>query len=461
MIEWNENTGVRGGTNGLYEGEIELKEVDPASFFPDPNAFRLEDCEYVHIVQRKPINFIKKHKIFGQAALNLDEDKNTSVERGEIYHRNFENGDDNNGLINFHQHFEKIPLEEGGFRYKVTYMAGSTIVHTVDDLQPRCYPFAILYDFPQRMDFWGKGTCEYILDNQRLLNKTESIIAMIGTLLQNPQKIVSKASGIDPAEVKKYGNAPGHTWVTNGDPHSSMVWQTPPQIPQALFNLQDVAKQNIREVTGLNNAYTGDNVGSLQTSQGVNALIDRATLRDRDQLYDVEVFIEDISRLILSYITTKYDTPRYLRIEGEQNQFDFAKFTGTDFCDLEYDFHIDVSSKAPVSRMREQNEAKELLNMQGQYQYQPAVITAQEYMEMSDFINKDKLIERMKTDEIGFEAQQLTNIAMQMYSGIASGTLAPEQISQFAMQMVQQMKKGDPLGSTSNSNGVQARQQGV
>src|SRR6185437_3143556 len=106
-------------------------------------------------------------------------------------------------------------------------------------------------DYPQRQDFWGMSTCEIILDNQKLINKVESIIALIGTLLQNPQKIIRKQSGINPADATKYGSTPGHVFVSNIPVEQAMKWQEPPQIPQTLFSLAEQARMNIREITGL------------------------------------------------------------------------------------------------------------------------------------------------------------------------------------------------------------------
>lgn len=455
-VYWNENTGVRGGTGGLYEGEIEIKDIDPACFYPDPNAFRLEDCEFVHIVERKPAEWVKK-----QFKNEQVEQAETGAEnRGEIYHRDFSIEGDSNGIVDFHQHYEKVALPEGGFRYKVTYIAGDQELKVIDELQPRRYPFAVLYDFPQRMDFWGKSTCEFILDNQKVINRVESIATMIGTLLQNPQKVIAKSSGINPEEARKYGNSPGHVWVTNGDVSNSMKWQEPPQIPPALMNLLETAKGNVREVTGINQAYMGENVGSLQTSQGVNSLIERATMRDKDQLFDIEMFIRSLSELIIAFITTKYVEPRYLRIIGEgQDNYEFMKFIGSDYDLLEYDFFIDVSSKVPVSRMREQNEAKELLNMQGQYGYEVPVITPQEYMDISDFVHKDQLIKRMEQDAVTNKAQQSADLALQIMQMIQSGEIAPDQAQEAALTMIQEMdKQSGKKGYTSDSTTIHSSQ---
>ena len=50
---WNES-GVHGGKGTLYKGEIEVCQVEPSCFYPDPNAFTLEDCDYIHIVGVEP-----------------------------------------------------------------------------------------------------------------------------------------------------------------------------------------------------------------------------------------------------------------------------------------------------------------------------------------------------------------------------------------------------------------------
>ena len=130
------------------------------------------------------------------------------------------------------------------------------------------------------------------------------------------------------------------------DPSRAIYHVIPPQIPQSLFNLYETAKANIREITGLNEAYLGENVGSLQTSQGVNSLIERATMRDRDQLKDLEDAVENITRLLVAFITTKYDAPRFIRISGSTpDEYEFQEFLGKDYFGMEYDYSINVSQK--------------------------------------------------------------------------------------------------------------------
>lgn len=462
-VFWNETkegklgSTVQGDPGYQFEGDIEIRELDPAVFFPDPSAFRLEDCRYIAIMERRSKDWIKNH--FQTDTSTIEENNNSPYDRGEIYNRDYVTEVD--GQVNFLSFYEKIPNNEGGYTYYVSYLAGSTLIKDKQPLKPNRYPFAMLSDFPQRQDFWPMSTCEIILDNQKIINKVESIIAMIGTLMQNPQKVVFNQSGIDPVEAATYGFAPGHTFVSNVPAAQAIQYIQPPQIPQVLFNLLENAKSNIQEITGMTGAYMGERMGSLQTSSGVNALIERATMRDRDQMYDIELYINDLSNLIIDFMVSYYDSPRWIRIMGQKpNEYEFAQFLGTDYKDLEYDIFIDVSAKAPVSRMKEAQDAKELMNMQGQYNFSPAVITPQELIKKSNYADSDAIIERMNQEEMNAKSDQLSQILDSSFHALSQGA-HPNDVLQMAQEQLQQMEQKNGLGDTQNANNVQMQQSGT
>lgn len=465
QMYWNEHTEGRMGTTILgdegfqYEGEIGLREIQPTSFYPDPNAFTIEDCEYIFIRERKPLEWIKKNPKFSGSWSKEEESDavDNKEDRGEVFIRDYDTAQ-SGGLITFTTFYEKEMNDEGGFSYYVTYLAGEKILLDKEPLRPNRYPFAILYDFKQRHDFWAMSTCQFILDNQKIINKVESIITMIGTLMQNPQKVVTKTSNIDPREVARYGSAPNQTWHTDDvDPSRSIYHIQPPQIPTVLFNLLEQAKQNIREITGLTESYMGQNVGSLQTSSGVQALIDRATMRDRDQMYDIELYLEDLTHLTIDFMTTYYEEQRMIRIMGErEDDFEFVPFTGVEYRDLAYDVAVDVSSKAPLTRMKEMNDAKELLNLQGQYgqQYGIQVIKPQEAIRMMHLSNSEALIERMDMEEMQNKVQEAMQVA-QMIAEAQQQGVPQEEVMQMAESMFQQMGQATPAGGVQPNQGFQ------
>jgi hypothetical protein len=451
---------IQGDKGYLYEGEICIREIDPALVYPDPSAFTIDDCRYIAVMERKSMDWVKNHPKFKDIDLTGMENKDDAAGRGEIYNRDYTTEVD--GIVNFLSFYEKVPNEHGGYSYKVSYLAGDKLL-LEQPLKPNRYPFVPLYDYKQRQDFWAMSTCEFILDNQKIINKVESIIAMIGTLMQNPQKVVMANSGIDPKDVSIYGNAPGQVWVSNQPGQQAITYVEPPQIPQVLFNLLENAKANIREITGMSEAYMGQSVGSLQTSSGVNSLIDRSTMRDRDQMYDVEIYIEELSNLIIDFMVTYYDTERVIRVMGQNpNEYDFEWFKGTDYSDLEYDMFIDISAKAPITRMKQMQDAKEMANMQGQYAqaFPTAIITPQELVKAMDWPNKDEIIQRMNVDEMKNKEQELTQILQSSFEMLSQGA-SPQEVQQQAIQHLQEMEQGGGIGNASNSNQVQASQAGT
>lgn len=454
-IFWDETaegkmgTTVQGDEGFQYEGEIRIKEIEPSSFFPDANAFELEDCEYVIIRERKPLAWIKNHPKF-KSNWSKEEESSASddkEDRGEIYLRDYDTSQ-GDGLVTFTTYYEKKMNKEGGFTYTASYLAGEKALLLDDPLRPNRYPFSILHDFKQRQDFWAMSTCQFILDNQKIVNKVESIITMIGILLQNPQKVVARDSGIDPKEVALYGSAPQQVWTTNTDPSKSIYYVPTPQIPTVLFNLLEQAKQNIREITGLTESYMGQNVGSLQTSSGVQALIDRSTMRDRDQMYDIELYIEDLTKLLIDFMTTFYEEERQIRIMGnKEDDISFESFVGTEFKDLTYDVLVDVSAKAPLTRMKEMNDAKELLNLQGQYgqQYGVEVIKPQEAIRMMGLSNAEEIIARMDSDEMRNKVEEAMQVAQMMAEAQQQG-VAPEEVVQMGQAMFEQIDQNPQAG---------------
>ena len=81
--------------------------------------------------------------------------------------------------------------------------------------------------------------------------------------------------------------------------------------------------------------------------------------------------------------------------------------------------------------MRQSQEAKELLNLQGQFNFEPAVITTEEYIQDSDLINKEQRIERMKMDRLNNQVEKSAQVINECISALQSGALTPEQIPDF------------------------------
>jgi hypothetical protein len=133
----------------------------------------------------------------------------------------------------------------------------------------------------------------------------------------------------------------------------------------------------------------------------------------------------------------------------------FTSFIGTDFKDLSYDVAVDVSAKAPITRMREVQEAKELLNTQGQYfADQPvAILKPQEAIRMMNLVHGEEIIERMNMDEMTNKTEQAMQVAQMMVEAMQQQSpdgqpVDPNEITQMGMAMFEQMANPQAQGQT-------------
>jgi hypothetical protein len=287
-----------------------------------------------------------------------------------------------------------------------------------------------------------------IFENQKIINRTAQIAAIIGTLHQNPQKIVARESGINAADLAKTGTLPGKVWTTNSDPRNSIHTLQPQDIPRGIFELEDRMKADMKDMVGLNEAYVGNSVGSLTTSTGVSSLIERATVRDRDKMMQVDRFVEKLSNLIALMIiySWKDSRPIATTMPNGQQQFEqFQPFDDWDISNMEWRVRSNVYAKAPVTQASKRQQADQLMQMQGQFQYNPPIITPEEWIQFQDFDMKEDILRRMEEDRIKMEQQQSQDLAAQVtelsmsIAELQNQGVSPEEIQQVVYEQAQQM----------------------
>lgn len=413
--------------NQLFQGDIKVKRIPNPNFFPDPDAYELDMCKYIEITEILPINTVQNTKIFVEYCkengtydklmnfkspqLEMDSDAD-----GTIFER--DHTPENTNLLNIsgdflitvHQHWERYIGEDNQWHVDVSYYIRNSdfFLLRIEDVKPCEYPFAVLYDEPEEQDFWGTSTAMDILENQKIVNKVQQISSILGVLHQNPQKVVLRESGINAQELARTGTLPGKVWTSNIANPIELVEPMP--IPKELFDLDDRTQKNIKDTVGVNEAYTGQSVGSLTTSTGVNDLIDRATIRDKDKMVEIDCFVERISHLIILFVIHKWDRARTIASIQPNGDVTYDKWTpwGDDAKEnISWRIKSDVYSKAPSTQASRRQQANQLLQTQAQGNYQPAVITPEEYIRMMEFDLSADILKRMDKDrEILAQQQQ-------------------------------------------------------
>jgi hypothetical protein len=463
--------------NALYQGKICVKRYPITSFYLDPDAFYMYDAKYAVCVENMALSTVKNNKKFRQyvekngnlekfKALNHDVLAATDTETGQVLDR--ENGPGKQGQnvlgdenVTVHIHYERFLNDDGRWQLnKYYYIPGMDFfLYVEEDEQPSVYPFAVLYDEEEENDFLGTSTAEGIIDNSKIINRTAMIASVIGVLHQNPQKVVSRESGINAQDLARTGTLPGKVWTANGDPTKAIHHNEPPDIPKGLFDLQDRMSQNLKEFVGINEAYTGQSVGSLTTSTGVNALIERATIRDKDKMIQIDDFVEQISNLIILNILYKWKDKRPIVTKGANGKpvyEEYEPFDKTTIDNLDWICKADTYSVAPTTQALRKQAADNLMNMQGQFQFDPPIITPEEWLRMQDFDQKDQILQRMTSDRQRMEAQKALDSAQKMVQiadvirqNIAQG-MSQEQALQAAQEAAQQLLDQDAKADRKN-----------
>lgn len=479
--------GEKDPNNRLYQGIIKVKRFPVTNFFPDPAAYCIEECKFIETTEVSTLEAVKSNRAFKKYAgdklnrlksgtYNLNDDESGAILDRENKPLDGMTTDKKDERVVIHAHWETVYTEEGRKQFNVSYYLPGTDFFLLrrENIKPAVYPFAVLHDEEEDNDFWGSGTAGDILEKQKLINKTEQSASVIGTLNQNPQKIVARESGINGQDMAKSGSQPGKVWVTNIDPTRSVYTIPVPDIPKGLFDLKDRNIADIKDYVGMNEAYMGNSVGSLTTSTGVNSLIERATVRDKDKMIQIDTFVESISDLIVLFIIEKWKEKRPIinsgpagRVDNYMFDPDVIKQIGVD--NLQWFVKSDVYASAPVTQALKRQQADQMLQVQMQFNPDPAIITIEEWLHMQDFDNKDEILARMQRDRAAKEARKATDMAQVVtqlaeqarqlaYEGVPQDQIT-QQITQQASEILQQQDQAALINGSGEGRQRDAAQQ--
>ena len=467
-VGWDE--AFIGGTRGhLYQGEILVKEVEPSTFFVDPTAFALEEAMYCGTFIRTTADHIlmdptiedKYKKAFKEqratyASISDNED------RGEIYYnRDFDSWQYDN-VVDLVTYYEKIPNDDGlGYTITVSTIADGIVIKQIEELKPNLFPFLILHQHKQRMDFWGISDCQLILPNVKMINKVQSIIGTLATLYQNPQKVVFEGSGIDPRIVSKYGNAFGLVLLSKSPDLRNAIMNIPPaDIPMTLLNYIEFLKNDIEDFTGISQFSSGASSGSVQTSAGIQSMIARSLVGEQDEYIAFEGFIEKISNAILQNAIEYYTDDRVMRMKDDNPNSDFeyeyVPFRADEFREMAWDFSIDISQKIKHSDQNKRQTMQMLSEWQLQYSPGVPLVTPADIVKAFDPPNRDVILARIEDQERQADyntAAQIAQVALQaidagqpaaVVAELVYNILNPEQAGMGDVQRRQQGMPGQP-----------------
>ena len=468
-VGWDEN--YIGGTRGhLYQGEILVQEIEPSTFFVDPKAFTLEEALYCgtfvrttkeHILMDPSIDKEKK-KEFEERRSFAGNSLMGQEDRGEIYN-NRDYSSYQEDVVDLVTFYEKMPNEDNnGFTICVKYIADGVLIKEIEEIQPNVFPFIMLRQYEQRQDFWGISDAQLILPNVKMLNKIQSIIGTLATLYQNPQKIVYEGSGIDPRIISKYGNAFGLVFLSKYPDLANVIRNVDvADIPMTLMNYMEYLKKEIDDFTGMTDFNTGASSGSIQTSGGVNSMIQRSLVVFQDEMVLFEHFLEKVSYAMLQNAIQYYTDDRLMRMRdtnpNNDFEFEYIPFRAEEFEELAWDFNIDIQAKIQNNEETKRETMRMLSEWQLQYAPGIEIVRPEDIVKAFNPSDRDVILARISKDRQDKSIEKASEITQQVMQGMQAG-YDPQMIAEMVFKTLNpQQQEGEQAGL----GNVQRRQQGV
>lgn len=435
QVGWSEEGAILDPFEADTQGPT-FKNIDPTQFMRDPSAPNLDAAAYCMTWENLHEEVLKDMPIYADTIEQALKDLNTSETPFPIElltDRNKKSGNkDGYHMIITHwiKHNKKIS--------EIHTIDNKVILKVVEDLKPNAFPFAMLFCNVPVGDLIGSSEPFKIWPNSFAYNFGNSMLMTAEYKNQRPPKYVDVNSGVSVPALAKYGNDPDATFPVRGDASRAIHYHQFPQISPTLPATMGNLFNDIQRVTGIDERYTGNSTGSILTTGGMEAALGQATLIDAVKIENYERYTRRLTQLTLANMVEHSPSRDYFI--KEPNTGDYAALT-IDFPKIKkkkavFSYAVDISSELPRNKSRRAETANILMEKQMQYSQsgqQVELITPEEWAEMQDLPNKERMLERMRIQRHADYVEQVSRI-LTLYAGLAQSGMDPSEALQITAQ---------------------------
>ena len=428
-------------------GDVAISAVDPRNFFPSPGATSMDDAEYVVFAANVPTGyairlypeveaFIKNGKITPgpwdeQLTINkpilsgapgsantvntaIQTTDGTSISHfTEIPRRGV--SVDRNELVTLVEYWDR---NADGYPQVTVLVNGVVVKPTIRPFRHVMFPFIRFTDYPIPGQFWGMGDVQQLYKLQDFINDRRAQLHDIVRLTANPPFIADLNSGVNP---KALTNRPGVIIYKNQG--TEVHWGQTPQIPSALFTVQEMDKRDFDAISGIFDVTQGRRPVGVEAASAIVELQEAAQTRLRLKVRHMEAGLRRLGKQVIALIQQFYTEGRAVRCVGPSS-------TGPEFVQVnvptpdgnggverlndlsvgEYDLEIGAGSTMPVNKTR--------LFTQYLQMYRDGLVDQRAVLEHSTMTPEEveRTIGRMKQEQ-----QQYLQMQMQMQAPDAGG----------------------------------------
>jgi hypothetical protein len=280
---------------------------------------------------------------------------------------------------------------------------------------------------------------------------------------QRPPKFVNQQSGLNIAAFTKHGSEADRTFIVQGDASKAVHYHQFPNTSNSLPNLMMSMSNNIKNMSGVDDKYTGRDTGSIITTGGTEEMLNRVTLIDTPKVMNYEQYTRRLTELTLRTLLEFAPKRRYIMKDEERSTIERAiyKTVEVDFpeipSDTVFEYSVQISSELPKNKQRVQAWANNMMEKQMQYQQQGMqvdVITPEEWIRCQDVPYKEQMLKRMGI-QAGLNAYvEAQNVIAEYAAMLARGDL-PEDALAAAADGLNAMRAGEMTPFQQQTQGLE------
>lgn len=467
QVGWRKN--IIGGTAGhWYKGDVIFKNIDPMKFRRDPYADTFDNSEFCYYYDDYSLAIIKSKALYKSRIAEIEKAVGVLKDNGVA-----------SDIIKAATDRQQAPNDKTSKYHKLTYFyitysceanekdnkEGYKIceVHLLDDtyvlycnpdLQPKMYPFAVLYCNDPAGDIVGASEPAKQFQSNFTYNMLNSIYATHAYKAQRPPRFVSTSSGINLRQFAKYGNDADKTFIVNGDASQAVHYAQFPQLPPELLQVKQDLGRDIKDCSGIDEIYAGKNTGSIQTTGGMDTLMDTTSQRDNQKILQYEQYTKRLTELVVNNLVKFGDKREYTVKDPVTQQvkvvsFDFPEVDD----DIRFRYSLDVQTYLPRNKARLASIANMLLEKQAQYKPDPEIITVEEWLLMQDIPFKDMIFKRMGIQRNTTITEKVAK-TLEMYATLVEGGLEPDLALEQVANQMQADSQPTTLGNTATAGDI-------
>lgn len=446
QVGWDESF-IKGDLDKatLEKGRLVIKNVDPMRFMRDPFASDLYEASWCCTYDRYHKTVIKNEPNYKEAFKEyLDKNKEGSQDilPGYAQNREVNHDKDHYNVIRWWIRNADGTIDE------IHTIDTNCILYKKENIKPSVFPFALLYCNLPSSGLVGVSCPAKIFANDTAYNFLASLALTYEYKNQRPPKFVSNTSGLNIPSFTKHGAEADRTFIVNGDADRAVHYhQFPPMSPN-VPNLLQTLQMDIKDISGVDDKYTGRDTGSIITTGGTEEMLNRVTMIDTPKIMNYEKYTKDLTKLILLYLLEfapkrKYFVKKQNSKEYETVEIDFPKIPKSTL--FEYD--IEISSELPKNKQRVAAWADMIMEKQMQYREnggQVELITEEEWLQFQDVPFKEQLLERMGFERDTNALKEATQTLFQ-YANLVEQGISPEDALLQTAQTLEKTRRGEPL----------------